>query len=156
MTRNPAVTTEPRVPHIPGFPVVRREINRLHAAFLTESRTRRHWLCCLQEFRVSRVFREMWGSTALPPKLSTRLQKAGASLVPALFVAGCSRAPSFNILGSFFPAWILCGLLGILLTVAARLFLVRIKFEQELSPLILVYPCLTAFFTFTLWLVFFS
>ena len=73
-----------------------------------------------------------------------------------LSAAGCSRAPTFNILGSFFPSWILCGVLGILLTVAARLFFVRIKLEPELSPLILVYPCLTAFFTFTLWLVFFS
>jgi hypothetical protein len=71
-------------------------------------------------------------------------------------IAGCSRAPSFNILGSFFPAWILCGVFGILLTVAVRLFFVRIKLEAQLSPLILVYPCLAAFFTFTLWLVFFS
>jgi hypothetical protein len=69
---------------------------------------------------------------------------------------GCSRAPSFNILGSFFPSWILCGLIGILLTVGARLLFVRYQFEQHLSPLILVYPCLTAFFTFTLWLLFFS
>ena len=105
---------------------------------------------------ISLVFREMWDSAALSPKLAPGLQKVGASFLLALFVSGCSRAPSFNILGSFFPAWILCGILGILLTVAARLFLVRIKFEQELSPLILVYPCLTAFFTFTLWLVFFS
>jgi YtcA family len=79
-----------------------------------------------------------------------------AWLAPILLAAGCSRAPSFNILGSFFPSWILCGVIGILLTVAARLFFLRIKFEQELSPLILVYPCLTAFFTFTLWLLFFS
>jgi hypothetical protein len=71
-------------------------------------------------------------------------------------VDGCSRAPTFNILGSFFPAWILCGLIGILLTGGARLLFVRLKFEQELSPLILVYPCLTAFFTFTVWLLFFS
>lgn len=73
-----------------------------------------------------------------------------------LSVAGCSRAPSFNILGSFFPSWILCGVIGILLAVAARLFFVRIKLEQQLAPLILVYPCLAAFFTFTLWLLFFS
>jgi hypothetical protein len=71
-------------------------------------------------------------------------------------ILACSRAPSFNILGSFFPSWILCGLVGILLTVAARLLLVRLNLEEQLSPLILVYPCLTAFFTFTLWLVFFS
>jgi len=73
-----------------------------------------------------------------------------------LMFAGCSRAPSFNILGSFFPAWILCGVIGILLAVAVRLFFVRIKLEEQLKPLILVYPCLAAFFTFTLWLLFFS
>jgi hypothetical protein len=86
-----------------------------------------------------------------------RATVAGASLVPALLGAGCSRAPSFNILGSFFPAWIGCGVIGILLAVAVRLFFVHIKFEDKLLwPLILVYPCLTAFFTFTLWLLFFS
>jgi len=71
--------------------------------------------------------------------------------------AGCSRAPSFNILGSFFPAWIVCGVIGILLAVAVRLFFVHINLEEKLLwPLILVYPCLTLFFTFTLWLLFFS
>lgn len=69
---------------------------------------------------------------------------------------GCSRAPAFNLLGSFFPSWIVCGVIGLLLTVATRLIFVRIKLEQELSPLILIYPCLLAFFTFTLWLLFFS
>ena len=73
-----------------------------------------------------------------------------------LLVSGCSRAPSFNILGSYFPAWILCGVVGIVLTVVVRIWFVRIDFEQELSPLIVVYPCLAAFFTFTIWLLFFS
>jgi YtcA family len=72
------------------------------------------------------------------------------------FALACSRAPTFNILGSFFPSWILCGLLGIVLTVVARLVLVRVGIEQHLSPLVLVYPSLTAFFTFTIWLLFFS
>jgi hypothetical protein len=76
------------------------------------------------------------------------------AVVP-LFATGCSRAPSFSILGSFFPSWILCGVLGILLTVAVRVFVVRANFEQELSPLIVVYPCLALFFTFSIWLVFF-
>jgi hypothetical protein len=86
-----------------------------------------------------------------------RLAVAGVLLAPQLLAAGCSRAPTFNILGSFFPAWIMCGIIGILLAVLARLFFVRIKLEDQLlAPLILVYPCLTALFTFTLWLVFFS
>jgi hypothetical protein len=73
-----------------------------------------------------------------------------------LSTAGCSRAPTFNILGSFFPAWILCGVVGIVLTVVVRLLFVRADFEKELSPLILVYPCLALFFTFSTWLLFFS
>jgi hypothetical protein len=82
---------------------------------------------------------------------------AGVSFAAAMLAAGCSRAPSFNILGSFFPAWIVCGVIGILLAVAVRLFFVYIKLEDKLLlPLILVYPCLTLFFTFTLWLLFFS
>jgi hypothetical protein len=86
-----------------------------------------------------------------------RVAVAGMWFAPLLLAAGCSRAPTFNILGSFFPAWILCGIIGILLAVVVRLFFVRINLEDQLlAPLILVYPCLTAFFTFTLWLVFFS
>ena len=96
----------------------------------------------------------------LPPLLGRGIKRAsvvGASFAPTLLAAGCSRAPSFNILGSFFPAWIGCGIVGILLASAVRVFFLRIKLEDHLlMPLILVYPCLTAFFTFTLWLLFFS
>jgi hypothetical protein len=89
-------------------------------------------------------------------KSSRQAAAVAVSSAAALLAAGCSRAPTFNILGSFFPSWIVCGVLGILLAAAARLFFVRIRLETELSPLILVYPCLAAFFTFTLWLIFFS
>jgi len=85
-----------------------------------------------------------------------RVASGGVVFLALQFAAGCSRAPTFNVLGSFFPSWILCGLLGILLTVAARLGLVRAGIEQQLLPLVVVYPCLTAFFTFTIWLLFFS
>src|SRR5215469_5731015 len=84
-----------------------------------------------------------------------RVTRGAAFFAATEMLAGCSRAPSFNILGSFFPSWILCGVIGILLAVAVRLFFVRIKREGQLMPLIIVYPCLAAFFTFTLWLLFF-
>jgi len=89
-------------------------------------------------------------------RCTVRIALAAGCFAATLPIAGCSRAPSFNLLGSFFPAWILCGVIGILLAVAVRLFFVRIKLEPQLKPLILVYPCLAAFFTFTLWLLFFS
>jgi hypothetical protein len=90
------------------------------------------------------------------PREARRVAGSGAVFLALQLAAGCSRAPTFNLLGSFFPSWILCGLLGIVLTVVARLALLRAGIEQYLSPLVVVYPCLTAFFTFTIWLLFFS
>ena len=92
-------------------------------------------------------------------KSLTRRRRIGllaAGSLALMLAAGCSRAPTFNILGSFFPSWILCGIVGILLAVIVRVFFVRIKLEEQLTPLIVVYPCLAAFFTFTIWLLFFS
>jgi hypothetical protein len=85
-----------------------------------------------------------------------RIALAGACAALLLSAAGCTRAPSFNIIGSYFPSWILCGVIGILLAVGVRVLFVRWKLEPEISPLIVVYPCLAAFFTFLIWLVFFS
>lgn len=62
-----------------------------------------------------------------------------------------TRAPSFDILGSFFPAWLLCLLLGLLLTIAARVMLTRIRIELSLP--VVTYPSLTAVFTLLLGLV---
>jgi hypothetical protein len=92
----------------------------------------------------------------MKPVSSRQAIAVALSSAGALLAAGCSRAPTFNILGSFFPSWIVCGVLGIVLAAVTRLFFIRIKLEPELSPVILVYPCLAAFFTFSLWLIFFS
>jgi hypothetical protein len=74
-----------------------------------------------------------------------------------LFVlSGCGRAPSFNILGSYFPAWLFCLVVGILLTAIVYWALDRLQLAKEIVWTIVVYPCLTAFFAFTLWLIFFS
>ena len=66
---------------------------------------------------------------------------------------GCSRAPSFDILGSFFPAWLVCLALGLLLTVAAQWLFLRVRVVLALP--VLTYPSLTALLTFALWLSFF-
>jgi len=71
-------------------------------------------------------------------------------------LTGCGRAPSFNILGSYFPAWLICMVVGIVLAAAVHWMLARLKLEKEIAWTVIVYPCIAAFFAFTLWLVFFS
>ena len=64
-----------------------------------------------------------------------------------------TRAPSFDILGSFFPAWLVCLAFAVHFTIAARWLLMRV--HVVLSLPILTYPSLTALFTLSLWLAFF-
>ena len=71
----------------------------------------------------------------------------------SLFLAGCGRAPSVDVLGSFFPGWLVCFAAAVLLTALSRLVLLRFRMKVELP--VLAYPSLTAFFTFALWLIFF-
>ena len=69
-----------------------------------------------------------------------------------LMMTGCVRAPSFDILGSFFPAWLVCLVVAILLTVVSRALLIR--YVEIVWP-VLVYPSLTAIFAFGFWLAMF-
>jgi hypothetical protein len=83
---------------------------------------------------------------------SSRWEKLLIPLLP-LLNTGCSRAPSFDILGSFFPAWLLCVVAAIPLTVLARWLLLSLRITIFFP--VLVYPSMAAIFTFALWLAFF-
>jgi len=74
-------------------------------------------------------------------------------LLAAPLLPGCSRAPSVEVLGSFFPAWLVCFIAAIVLTALVRLALLRLRVKAALP--MLVYPSLAALFTFLLWLIFF-
>ena len=73
-------------------------------------------------------------------------------LFACLASAGCERAPAFDILGSYFPAWLVCLTTALLLTVLTRLLLLRLKIEVALP--IVVYPSLLACFACAQWLLF--
>ena len=86
----------------------------------------------------------------------TRARTRFAPCVPALalsLLTGCGRAPAVDILGSFFPGWLVCLVAAILLTAIGRLVLLRFHLNFDLP--VVAYPSLTAFFTFALWLIFF-
>jgi len=73
----------------------------------------------------------------------------------SLLLIGCARAPAVNILGSFFPAWMICLTLSVIFVFVIRLILVRFRLETEIGPLALFYPCVVVFTTCLLWLIFF-
>jgi hypothetical protein len=71
-------------------------------------------------------------------------------------IAGCRRSPTFNILGSFFPSWLLCLFVGIAISVIANRIFARFAIEKEILWPIVVYPCLALLCACILWLIFFS
>ena len=78
-----------------------------------------------------------------------RLSRLGLG---AVFCASCTRAPSFEIVGSFFPVWMLCMFAGLLLTFATRWLLLRL--HVVIAFPVLTYLSLTTVFTLALWLAF--
>ena len=72
-----------------------------------------------------------------------------------LITSGCRGTPLFNLLGSFFPAWMVCLLAGLILTLLVRWLFRRIDLERDIHPMVVVYPALVTLFTCTIWLLFF-
>ena len=68
-------------------------------------------------------------------------------------VAGCDGAPSRNILGSYFPSWMVCALVGIVLALVARAVLKRIGLLEELPAPLLVLLGFGCAVNFAMWLI---
>jgi Na+/glutamate symporter len=85
-----------------------------------------------------------------------RYFKALSGLLLACVLAGCERAPTLSILGSFFPSWLVCLFAGIILAAVANRLFARFALDKEILWPVVVYPCLALFFACALWLVLFS
>lgn len=90
------------------------------------------------------------------PRPRRRLWTSSAVSLLAPMIAGCSGAPTFNILGSYFPSWLVCVGIAIGLTFLAHLLIANRKLGDQLWPLPMVYSSLLCFFSCTLWLIFFE
>jgi YtcA family len=71
-------------------------------------------------------------------------------------LTGCRSSPTFNILGSFFPSWLVCLFGGILIAVVLNRVFARFALGKEILWPVVVYPCLALLFACLLWLIFFS
>jgi hypothetical protein len=63
--------------------------------------------------------------------------------------------PQVNVVGSFFPSWMLCASIGIVLTIVAKRLFVRAGIDPFLGPRALVYSSLALLVTLALWVAFF-
>ena len=68
-------------------------------------------------------------------------------------LAGCEGAPSRNILGSYFPSWMVCALVGIALALVARAVLKRTGLLGELPAPLVVLLGFGCAVTFAMWLI---
>jgi hypothetical protein len=66
------------------------------------------------------------------------------------------RSPTIDILGSYFPAWIICIVSGLTLTLISRWIIRAYHLEPYVSPAPLIYPCLTIIYTFVTWIIFYQ
>jgi len=69
---------------------------------------------------------------------------------------GCSKTPSIEFIGTFFPVWMFCIIAALIITGLIRVGLVRWGLEQKLGPLVVFYPSLAVAISCLLWLVVFS
>jgi len=66
------------------------------------------------------------------------------------------RSPTIDILGSYFPAWMICIVSGLTLTLVAHWIVQMCRLKPYLGPAPLVYSCLMIIFTFATWILFYQ
>jgi hypothetical protein len=74
----------------------------------------------------------------------------------ALPVAGCSYAPTMDLFGSYFPAWMLCAAVGIVAAVIIRQVLAVAGINDYVVAPLLTYAALAVSATLLAWLLWFG
>jgi hypothetical protein len=87
-------------------------------------------------------------------------EQAGVLFAPllSLILGGCSRigAPDFVLFGAFFPDWMFCAILGIMVAVVARVVFVATGLSDILPYQLFVCLSVGLIFAFLAWLFWFG
>ena len=91
-------------------------------------------------------------------RFSTRWigNRALLSIPGVLLLTGCFRSPSFNVLGSYFPGWILCIVLAIGATALLHTFLKHMQWERSIPALPLFYVSMALLIACSFYLIAFE
>jgi hypothetical protein len=82
--------------------------------------------------------------------------RRGQGAIAASLLTGCSTSPAQNMLGSFFPAWMLCAASGIVIAVVVRQVLCALGVNHYLIVPSLTYLCIAVAGTLMTWLLWFG
>ena len=89
-------------------------------------------------------------------RIILRLAAAGLALIIVFFLVVqmfSHHSPTIDILGSYFPAWMLCIVSGLTLTLIAHWIVQVGRLKPYLGPAPLIYSCLMIIFTFATWIL---
>jgi hypothetical protein len=73
-----------------------------------------------------------------------------------LAVSGCSHSPTMDLLGSYFPAWMLCAVIGIAAAVVIRQILALAGINDYVVAPLLTYAAFAVSATLLAWLLWFG
>lgn len=65
------------------------------------------------------------------------------------------RSPTIDVLGSYFPAWMLCLISGLTLALFSRWIIRASHLNDYVGPGPVIYPSLTLMFAFLTWFLFY-
>jgi hypothetical protein len=88
-----------------------------------------------------------------------RFAVVGLAVVVLYLVAvriSSHHSPTVDILGSYFPAWMVCILSGLTLTLIAHWIIQVRNLKPYVGPAPLIYSCLMIIFTFATWILFYQ
>jgi hypothetical protein len=66
------------------------------------------------------------------------------------------NSPTVDVLGSYFPAWMVCILSGLTLTLVVHWIVQILNLRPYVGPPPLIYLCLMIIFTFATWIVYYQ
>ncbi len=84
---------------------------------------------------------------------------ASAALLVVVFLAVQLfgyHSPTVDLVGSYFPAWMVCIISGLTLTLVAHWIVEALHLKSYLGPAPLIYSCLIIIFTFATWILFYQ
>ena len=92
-------------------------------------------------------------------RIILKLLAIGVAIVVLFLIAtriSSHHSLTVDILGSYFPAWMICILSGLALTLIAHWFVQLGDLKPYIGPAPLIYSCLMIIFTFATWILFYQ